>query len=63
MCFIFYIFKCKDIEWGACVNERMCEIYTVPKSGEKKSLMPFFFAGCGSAVRGCKTSPLNGIYN
>lgn len=29
---------------------------TIPKSGEKKSLMPFFLVGCGSGSRGCKTS-------
>lgn len=55
----------RTLKMYAWMNERVCvcvRIYTVPKSGEKKSLMPFFFAGCGSAVRGCKTSPLNGIY-
>lgn len=37
-------------------------MYTVPKSGEKNSLIPFFLAGCCSAVRGCKTSSLKKIY-
>lgn len=30
--------------------------HTIPKSGEKKSLMPFFLVGCGSGSRGCKTA-------
>lgn len=37
-------------------REKKTEFYTVPKSDEKKSLIPFFLAGCCSAVRGCKTS-------
>lgn len=56
----------KDIDF-VCMCEwksvwDMWDIDTVPKSGEKKSLIPFFFAGCCSAVRGCKTSSLNGIF-
>lgn len=31
-------------------------IDTIPKSGEKKSLIPFFLIGCGSGSRGCRTS-------
>lgn len=47
-----------------CMDDcRYFTFYTVPKSGEKKSLIPFFLAGCGSAVRGCKTFPSNGITN
>lgn len=39
-----------------CVaKDRLC-LCTIPKSGEKNSLIPFFLAGCCSAVRGCKTS-------
>lgn len=41
-----------------CMNAWERDMYTVPKSGEKNSLIPFFLAGCCSAVRGCKTSSL-----